>query len=361
MFRKKLLSVLALVLVVVMVVAMAVGCTFIRENDYRKVNETYATVSNNGITLDISYNEFIDYFNSMGYMYIQYYGYSVEDALDLTISNKIQQKYLLTLAMPYLAATDNAARYAALFGKGASVKPEDVLTFAERYAAIYTVNDSILTSVEDTAADLKQDDLNSRINKAKKTGVKEIRFTQSTLDYFDTFFHLTATPSGCYVGQEMDFDKVQIEIVYDDGTVSDPYVVPDGMYTTAFSSAASDSHTERTEDKEFVITFEEEVTAADGTVGSEDVTLTYEYTLIYPREAKEDAEEETDYAEVTIGDFDPISRYAADAAIPADIKNAAVKYADPVPFAIRIPGADGFASRTISGGGQGVRGKDRFG
>ena len=63
MFRKKLLSVLALVLVVVMVVAMAVGCTFIRENDYRKVNETYATVSNNGITLDISYNEFIDYFN----------------------------------------------------------------------------------------------------------------------------------------------------------------------------------------------------------------------------------------------------------------------------------------------------------
>ena len=328
MFRKKLLSVLALVLVVVMVVAMAVGCTFIRENDYRKVNETYATVSNNGITLDISYNEFIDYFNSMGYMYVQYYGYSVEDALDLTISNKIQQKYLLTLAMPYLAATDNAARYAALFGKGAAVKPEDVLTFAERYAAIYTVNDSILTSVEDTAADLKQDDLNSRINKAKKTGVKEIRFTQSTLDYFDTFFHLTATPSGCYVGQEMDFDKVQIEIVYDDGTVSDPYVVPDGMYTTAFSSAASDSNTERTEDKEFVITFEEEVTAADGTVGSEDVTLTYEYTLIYPREAKEDAEEETDYAEVTIGDFDPISRYAADAAIPADIKNAAVKYAD---------------------------------
>lgn len=329
MFRKKLLSVLALVLVVVMVVAMAVGCTFIRENDYRKVNETYATVSNNGITLDISYNEFIDYFNSMGYLYVQYYGYSVEDALDLTISNKIQQKYLLTLAMPYLAATDNAARYAALFGKGAAVKPEDVLTFAERYAAIYTVNDSILTSVEDTAADLKQDDLNSRINKAKKTGVKEIRFTQSTLDYFDTFFHLTATPSGCYVGQEMDFDKVQIEIVYDDGTVSDPYVVPDGMYTTAFSSAASDSNTERTEDKEFVITFEEEVTAADGTVGSEDVTLTYEYTLIYPREAKEDAEEETDYAEVTIGDFDPISRHAADAAIPADIKNAAVKYADP--------------------------------
>ena len=181
MFRKKLLSVLALVLVVVMVVAMAVGCTFIRENDYRKVNETYATVSNNGITLDISYNEFIDYFNSMGYLYVQYYGYSVEDALDLTISNKI---------------------YAALFGKGASVKPEDVLTFAERYAAIYTVNDSILTSVEDTAADLKQDDLNSRINKAKKTGVKEIRFAQSTLDYFDTFFHLTATPSGCYVGQE---------------------------------------------------------------------------------------------------------------------------------------------------------------
>ena len=326
MLRKRTLGVLALVLVVALIATAAVGCTFVRENDVRKVNESYATVTNGGITLDISYNEFIDYFNSMGYLYVQYYGYSVEDALDLTISNKIQQKYLLTLAMPYLAAAGNAERYAALFGKGATVKPEDVLTYAERYAAIYAVNDSVMTSVEDLAAELKRDDLSGKIGKAEKRGVKELRFTQSTLDYFDTFFHLSSIPSGCYVGQEMDFDKVQIEIVYDDGSVSEPYVVPDSMYTTAFTSEATESYSERTEDKEFVITFEEEVTGKDGEVTTENVTLTYEYTLVYPREALEEAEEETDYSEVVIGDFDAVSRYTADADIPSAVKEASVKY-----------------------------------
>ena len=327
--KKRLLTVLALILIAALLSTVVVGCTFIRENNDRKVNETYATISNNGITLTVSYNEFMDYFNSMGYMYVQYYGYSVAEALDLTISNKIQQKYLMTLAMPYLAnaAETSSQRNSVLYGKGATAKPEDVLTYAERYAAIYAVNDSILSSVEDTAADLKQDDLKSKINAAKSTGVKEIRFTEATLDYFDTFFHLSSTPSGAYVGQELDFDKVQIEIVYDDDSTAGPFVVPESMYTTAFDSAASDSNSERTEEKEFVITFEETVTDENGEESTEDVTLTYEYTLVYPRETKEEPAEETEYDKVTIGEFDPVSRYATDAEVNAEIKNKSKKYA----------------------------------
>ena len=327
--KKRLLTVLALILIAALLSTVVVGCTFIRENNDRKVNETYATISNNGITLTVSYNEFMDYFNSMGYMYVQYYGYSVAEALDLTISNKIQQKYLMTLAMPYLAnaAETSSQRNSVLYGKGATAKPEDVLTYAERYAAIYAVNDSILSSVEDTAADLKQDDLKSKINAAKSTGVKEIRFTEATLDYFDTFFHLSSTPSGAYVGQELDFDKVQIEIVYDDDSTAGPFVVPESMYTTAFDSAASDSNSERTEEKEFVITFEETVTDENGEESTEDVTLTYEYTLVYPRETKEEPAEETEYDKVTIGEFDPVSRYATDAEVNGEIKNKSKKYA----------------------------------
>ena len=327
--KKRLLTVLALILIAALLSTVVVGCTFIRENNDRKVNETYATISNNGITLTVSYNEFMDYFNSMGYMYVQYYGYSVAEALDLTISNKIQQKYLMTLAMPYLAnaAETSSQRNSVLYGKGATAKPEDVLTYAERYAAIYAVNDSILSSVEDTAADLKQDDLQSKINAAKSTGVKEIRFTEATLDYFDTFFHLSSTPSGAYVGQELDFDKVQIEIVYDDDSTAGPFVVPESMYTTAFDSAASDSNSERTEEKEFVITFEETVTDENGEESTEDVTLTYEYTLVYPRETKEEPAEETEYDKVTIGEFDPVSRYATDAEVNGEIKNKSKKYA----------------------------------
>lgn len=327
--KKRLLTVLALILIAALLSTVVVGCTFIRENNDRKVNETYATISNNGITLTVSYNEFMDYFNSMGYLYVQYYGYSVAEALDLTISNKIQQKYLMTLAMPYLAnaAETSSQRNSVLYGKGATAKPEDVLTYAERYAAIYAVNDSILSSVEDTAADLKQDDLKSKINAAKSTGVKEIRFTEATLDYFDTFFHLSSTPSGAYVGQELDFDKVQIEIVYDDDSTAGPFVVPESMYTTAFDSAASDSNSERTEEKEFVITFEETVTDENGEESTEDVTLTYEYTLVYPRETKEEPAEETEYDKVTIGEFDPVSRYATDAEVNGEIKNKSKKYA----------------------------------
>ena len=327
--KKRLLTVLALILIAALLSTVVVGCTFIRENNDRKVNETYATISNNGITLTVSYNEFMDYFNSMGYMYVQYYGYSVAEALDLTISNKIQQKYLMTLAMPYLAnaAETSSQRNSVLYGKGVTAKPEDVLTYAERYAAIYAVNDSILSSVEDTAADLKQDDLKSKINAAKSTGVKEIRFTEATLDYFDTFFHLSSTPSGAYVGQELDFDKVQIEIVYDDDSTAGPFVVPESMYTTAFDSAASDSNSERTEEKEFVITFEETVTDENGEESTEDVTLTYEYTLVYPRETKEEPAEETEYDKVTIGEFDPVSRYATDAEVNGEIKNKSKKYA----------------------------------
>ena len=327
--KKRLLTVLALILIAALLSTVVVGCTFIRENNDRKVNETYATISNNGITLTVSYNEFMDYFNSMGYLYVQYYGYSVAEALDLTISNKIQQKYLMTLAMPYLAnaVETSSQRNSVLYGKGATAKPEDVLTYAERYAAIYAVNDSILSSVEDTAADLKQDDLQSKINAAKSTGVKEIRFTEATLDYFDTFFHLSSTPSGAYVGQELDFDKVQIEIVYDDDSTAGPFVVPESMYTTAFDSAASDSNSERTEEKEFVITFEETVTDENGEESTEDVTLTYEYTLVYPRETKEEPAEETEYDKVTIGEFDPVSRYATDAEVNGEIKNKSKKYA----------------------------------
>lgn len=326
MTKKRIFSVLAILLIAATVTAAGVGCTFIRENDYRAANETYATVNHNGITLTISYNEFIDYFNSMGYYYVNYYGYTVEEALDLTISNKIQQKYLLTEAMVYLtdANSVSAERIASLYGGGAHAKPEDVLTYAERLAAIYAVNDSILSSVEETAEESRQSSYTSAMNRISAENVAGIELSAETESYFQNFFHDGA---GCYVGQELDLSRVKIVVRYDDGSVSDPFIVPASQYTTEFSSEASDSNSDRTEDKEFVITFSEDVEGEDGEATTEEHTLTYEYTLIYPRETLEEDEDETDYTEVTIGDFDPISRYAAADAIAEDIRNASVMYA----------------------------------
>lgn len=320
MFKKRFFSLLAVLLIAAMLTACAVGCTFVKKNDDRAANENYVTITNKGITLTVSYNELMDYFNSMGYYYINYYGYSVEDTLDVCISTKIQTKYLLTEAMVHLTGDAvSAARKSVLVGGGAKVNPVDVLTVAEKYAAIYAVNSSIDSGIETAEEEAYQEDLNRIMNAIPAENVKEIVFAEETEAYFAKFFH---DGEGCYVGNELDTDRVKIQVVYDNGEKSEAFVVPAGAYTTAFSSEASEDNSERTEDKNFVISFTENVTDKDGNVTEEAHTLTYDYKLVYPRDTREEAEEPTDYAEITIGDFDPISRYAKDSEIPDEIKAA---------------------------------------
>ena len=320
MLRKRIFTVSAMLLIAAVLAASVAGCTFIRENEYRAANEAYATVSHNGYTLEITYNEFIDYFNTMGYFYVNSYGYSVEDALDLCISSKIQQKYLLTEAMVYLSDPDSVGQERVAALSNLPVKtPSDALTPAEYYAAVYAVSNSMITSAEDIAEESRQTEYTRIMNAVSSRDVSGIDFSDETKDYFETFFHAGA---GCYVGQQLDLERVKIVVKYDDGKVSDPFVVPTAQYTTAFTSEATSDYSERTEEKEFVISFDESVTGSDGEETTEKHTLTYDYDLIYPRETKAEPEEETDYTTVTIGDIDPVSRYAKDSEIPDEIKQA---------------------------------------
>ena len=320
MFKKRIFSLLAVLLIAAMLTACAVGCTFVKKNDDRAANENYVTITNQGITLTVSYNELMDYFNSMGYYYINYYGYSVAETLDVCISTKIQTKYLLTEAMVYLTGDAvSSARKSVLVGGGAKVNPVDVLTIAEKYAAIYAVNSSIDSSLETAEEEAYQADLNRIMNAIDSENVAEIAFAEETEAYFEKFFH---SGEGCYVGNELDTDRVKIQVVYDNGEKSEAFIVPTGAYTTAFSSEAAEDNSESTEDKNFVISFTENVTDKDGNVTEEAHTLTYDYKLVYPRETREEATEPTDYAEITIGEFDPISRYATEAEIPDEIKAA---------------------------------------
>ena len=321
--KRRLFTIFAFALVVAMIASMLVGCSFFQENDYRTANETYVTVKHpNGITLTVSYNEILDYCNGSSrlYSYVNYYGLSVGEALDLCIQGKIQSAYLLADAMGYLTSADKTseARVNALFGKGAKVKAEDVLTYAERYAAIFAVNDSIDTSLETNAENAKAEEWTRAYNKISSQDVEEIVLTDATLAYLDKFF---GEDKECLVGAELDLSKIVAKVIYEDGSESAEFVVPSEGYSVAFSSAETENYTERTEDKNFTVKFTEVEINGDEEVETEH-TYVYDYTLVYPRDVKAEEEEETDYTKVTIDEV-KVDRYALDADIPDAVKAVA--------------------------------------
>lgn len=322
--KRRLFTIFAFVLVIAMMASALVGCSFFRENDYRSANETYVTVKHpNGIKLTVSYNEIIDYCNGSSrlYSYVNYYGLSVGEALDLCIQGKIQSTYLLAEAMGTLtdASQTSSARVSALYGKGAKVKAEDVLTYAERYAAIFAVNESIDTSIETNKENAMAEEWTRAYNKISQIDVKEIVFTEDAKAYLNKFFN---DGEGCLVGAELDKSKVTAKVIYEDGSESATFIVPAEGYATAFSSEETENYAERTEEKTFTIKFSEISFDDKGEEVETDVTCDYDYTLIYPRDVKAEAEEDPDYSKVEIDEV-KVDRYALDDAIPAGVKAVA--------------------------------------
>ena len=319
MSKKNVVKLIALIIVVAIAVLSLPACTFISENEERVSNEVLATVKHkNGVTLEVSRNEIMDYFNSYAYYLIYYYQYSVQEALDYAIENKIKNKYLVAEAMPFLASADatkvSAKRTAnVLYGGGKYVTPEQVLTLAERYAAIYSVNNSIDEQLKSAREQAYQEYIARVAEEISATNVKEIVFADSTKAYLKDEYH---------VGDELDKTQVKIKVVYDNGSMSEEFIAPDSYYTTDFSSSTieegSQNTTEQTGttvEKSFVLTFNENV-EKDGEVVQEAHTLTHEYTLVAPRatKAKEDPELTDDKLE--IGEIE-VSRYATESELVA--------------------------------------------
>lgn len=319
MSKKNIVKLIALIIVVAIAVLSLPACTFISENEERVSNEVLATVKHkNGVTLEVSRNEVMDYFNSYAYYLMYYYQYSVQEALDYAIENKIKNKYLVAEAMPFLASADatkvNAKRTASvLYGGGKYVTPEQVLTLAERYAAIYSVNNSIDEQLKSSREEAYQEYIARIAEEISATNVKEIVFTDSTKAYLKDEY---------YVGDELDKTQIKIKVVYDDGTKSEEFIAPDTYYTTDFSSSTieegSQSTTEQTGttvEKSFVLTFKENV-EKDGEVVEEAHTLTHEYTLVAPRATKAKEEPELSDDKLEIGEVE-VSRYATESELAA--------------------------------------------
>ncbi len=321
--KRKLITLFSLVLVAAVLASCLVGCSFFQENDFRVANETYVTVKHNGITLNISYNEILDYCNSSSrlYSYVNYYGLSVAEALDLCIQGKIQSTYLLAEAMGDLTNADktSAARIAALYGQGKKDTAEQVLTYAERAAAIFAVNESIDSSLESYIEELKEEDWTLAYNKIESNKeVKEVVLTDATLTYLDKFFN---AGEGCLVGDEINKEKIVAKVIYADGTESAEYVVPTEGYSVEFDSAATSNYSSRTEDKNFTVCFTEVLLDDEGEEVETEHTYVYDYKLIYPRTVKTEAEEATDYSKVTIDEV-KVNRYASEAELATALNGA---------------------------------------
>lgn len=332
MSKKHIAKLIAIIMIIALFCVTLVGCDgiFIKENEERVSNQTLVTINKDGIELTITQYELLEYYSTYAYYLIYYYGYDTETAFDWALENKIKSKYLTIEGMLYLSdTTNNSLRDDdLLMGKGTYTSPVDVLTPAEYYAAILSVNDSIDSAIETYMEEYYQDDLEDIVDDLQTTDVYGIEFFEGYEEDDGTIVYGTVTGSDSkegeiagylqdeyYVDQGIDTDQVMFRVIYEneDGTLyySEPAIVPTSMYTTAF-----DSSTEGT-DYEMTITFEEKVVDDDGDITFEEHTASYSYDVVALRSAKT-VDEDVDVDEITLADGITVNRYDS----IEDIKNA---------------------------------------
>lgn len=298
MVKKTIAKILAVMVVIALSTLSFSACNFIKENETRVANQELITINGaNGITMTLTQNEIIDYYNIYAYYLINNYGYTVEEALDFAVESKIKNKYLITIAMGYLVDDVSARNVSNLYGGGKKNTVQDVLTYAEYYAAIKSVNDSMKETLDSFVDESYQQSLNSLVSKAKNTEVDSIEFAPSTLEYLKDEY---------YVNQDIDTDKIKFVIVYDapeggEKTRSAEFIVPTAMYETAFTSKEAKT------DLELTVKFEEK-TEKDGDTSYETHKVTHTYDVVSPR-ATETKTTVTNDDDVKIGDI-TVNRYA---------------------------------------------------
>lgn len=334
MTKKNIIKILTLLIVVCLIAATFTACTFIKENDERVANQTLATVKGpNGITLNVTQYELIEYYSQYAYYLSNYYGYSAEEAFNWAVDNKIKSKYLTIEGMVWLTNVQNAPKRTAalLTGKGNLINPVDALTPAERYAAIQSVNASITSSIDSLVDESRQQALRNIVSKIDNVNVEGIEFLPTYIDADGKIVEGTvASDDGegylkdeYFVGQGIDKNFIKFRVIYDTDDLtkkySEAYVVPNSMYTTDFSSekAATGS--------ELVISFDEKVTNEDGEVTYEAHTASFTYDVVEARATKNEAATTTDPDEITIGEV-KVNRYATEEELAA--ANAVVNLVD---------------------------------
>ena len=103
--KKFLTKIVTLILSCVLMLATLSGCNLITTDVDKDMSLVIATVSiDNEIKEDVYKRELVSEYNSYGYYYVNYYGYSVEDAYELVLEDIVKDKIIVQQAVKALVS-----------------------------------------------------------------------------------------------------------------------------------------------------------------------------------------------------------------------------------------------------------------
>lgn len=141
-------------------VSIFTGCNLFDTNNYASLNSIVATSGK----IEITREQLINAYNSSGYYYDNYYGYTREEAIKQTIKDLIDRQYILNYVKE-LEKTDS--RYA--------------LTEAEKYLVIEETWKNVDSSIETIVEQVKKDLNLSSTDLSTEEGSTEPKFAAKTV------------------------------------------------------------------------------------------------------------------------------------------------------------------------------------
>ena len=247
----------------------------------------YATVASDGITLVSKTNCFptlIICFVSIPNTAISEMETFIPEILDYMIN----QKYLIIKGMVYLKSLDH--RKDVMVANNMDIpatKPEGVLTLAERFKAIASVNKTFEEEIQGYIDEYEQEQRTRLIAEARR----EVE------DYIENGFSVDkvelvegSLKEEYLLNEDYDQSKIKIEIFLSKEDEEESVIMPvsstmydkDKAFTTELSS---EEKSQKVVTKEIVVVFEEPITTADGeTDYIIHKTPSVEYKIVVPRE-----------------------------------------------------------------------------
>lgn len=147
---------LAIVIVLIVVASLTVGCSsgIFEVDGYRDYHQVVATVQYNQMSEPLYKGDVLVYYSQYAAIYIQYYGMSSEEVVELCYDSLSRQKLLLLYAKDYLAKNDLGITDDAAIAK---LSNEDFLTVDERRYCIELTNKTFEDSWQQLISDLEEE------------------------------------------------------------------------------------------------------------------------------------------------------------------------------------------------------------